>query len=84
VPEYECAVCGYRSSVRQEFVEFNDPVKLPKAVEKAKSKGRNVKPEDVRYLCLKCSQELYQEETRGPRPVRATCPVCGAVVEVWL
>jgi len=81
---YKCAVCGYESSVRQEFVEFNDPVKLPKAVEKARTKGRNVKTEDVKYLCLKCSQELYQEETREPRSVRVVCPSCGAVVEVWL
>ena len=81
---YECAVCGYRSGVRQEFVEFNDPVKLPKAAERAKSKGRVVRPEDAKYLCLRCSQELYQEETRGPRLVRVACPSCGAVVEVWL
>jgi DNA-directed RNA polymerase subunit RPC12/RpoP len=81
---YECAVCGYKSSVRAEFVEFLDPVKLPRVVEKAKGRGRGVKAEDVRYVCLKCSVEMYQEETKPPRAVRIVCPRCGEVVEVWL
>jgi DNA-directed RNA polymerase subunit RPC12/RpoP len=81
---YECTVCGYRSSVRSEFVEFRDPVKLPRVLERARARGRSVGPEDVRYICLKCSVEMYQEETRSPRLVRVVCPRCGEVVEVWL
>jgi DNA-directed RNA polymerase subunit RPC12/RpoP len=82
--EFECAVCGYRSSNRAEFVEFRDPVKLPRVVERARARGRGVGPEDVKYLCLKCSAELYQEETRSPRSIRVVCPRCGEVIEVWL
>jgi predicted RNA-binding Zn-ribbon protein involved in translation (DUF1610 family) len=81
---YQCAICGYSSSVRAEFVEFIDPVKLPRVVERARGRGRSLKTEDVRFVCLRCSVELYQEETRSPRPVRVVCPRCGEVVEVWL
>jgi DNA-directed RNA polymerase subunit RPC12/RpoP len=62
--EYECAICGYKSSNRAEFVEFKDPVKLPKVVDKARGRGRGVKPEDVKYICIKCSVEMYQEERK--------------------
>jgi len=80
---YECAICGRSSSVRSEFVEFMDPVKLPRALERAKGRGRAVKAEDVRYVCVSCSIEMYQEEVRPPRAVRAICPRCGEAVEVW-
>ena len=82
--EYVCAICGYRSSIRAEFVEFKDPVKLPKVVDRARARGRDIKPEDVKYICLKCSVEMYQEETKSPRAVRVVCPRCGEVIEVWL
>lgn len=81
---YECAICGYSSSVRAEFVEFRDPVKLPKVAERAAGRGRKIRAEDVKYICLKCSVEMYQEETKPPRQVRVVCPRCGEVVEVWL
>ena len=81
---YVCAVCGHTSDVRQEFVEFRDPASLGRAVEKARSRGRAISEGDVRYLCLKCSQELYGEGVRGPRSVRVACPRCGEVFEVWL
>ena len=81
---YTCAICGYTSYTSSEFVEFNDPVKLPKVIEKARSRGRTIKSEDVRFICLRCNLELYQEETRSPRPVRVVCPRCGEVIEVWL
>jgi DNA-directed RNA polymerase subunit RPC12/RpoP len=80
---YTCAICGYTSSVRAEFVEFNDPVKLPRVVERARARGRSVRAGDVKYICLRCNTELYQEETRSPRPVRVVCPRCGEVIEVW-
>ena len=82
--EYECAICGYRSSSRAEFVEFNDPVKLPRVVDKAKARGRVVKPVNVKYICIRCSAEMYQEETKPPRAIRVVCPRCGEAVEVWL
>ena len=81
---YECAICGYRSANRAEFVEFRDPVKLPKVVDKARGRGRSVKAEDAKFICLRCSAEMYQEETKPPRLVRVVCPRCGEVVEVWL
>jgi len=81
---YVCAICGYSSDARQEFVEFKDPVNLRRAVEKAKGKGRTIKESDVKYICLNCSLELYSEGTRGPRSIRATCPKCGEVFDVWL
>jgi DNA-directed RNA polymerase subunit RPC12/RpoP len=81
---YTCAICGYTSSFRAEFVEVMDPVKMPRVVERARARGRDVKAEDVRFICLRCSLELYQEETKPPRPVRVVCPRCGEVVEVWL
>jgi DNA-directed RNA polymerase subunit RPC12/RpoP len=81
---YECAVCGYSSGVRTEFVELRDPVKLPRVVERARVRGRNIKAEDVKYICLRCSAEMYQEETKPPRLVRVVCPRCGEVVEAWL
>jgi len=80
---YVCAICGYSSNVRQEFVEFMDPVKIDKVVEKASGRGRSVKKEDVRYICIKCSVELYSEEIKQPRSFRVTCPRCGEVFEVW-
>jgi len=82
--KYTCAVCGYTSDNRPEFVEFRDPVKLDRVVERARGRGRSVRREDVKYVCLRCSVEMYSEETRGPRPVRVTCPRCGEVFEVWL
>jgi DNA-directed RNA polymerase subunit RPC12/RpoP len=81
---YECAICGYRSTNRAEFVEFRDSVKLPRVVEKARGRGRNIGAGDAKYICLKCSVEMYQEETKPPRLVRVVCPRCGEVVEVWL
>ena len=81
---YECTICGYSSNARAEFVEFMDPVKLPKIVDKAKAKGRLVRAENVKYLCVKCSAEMYKEEVSPPRSMRATCPRCGEVVEVWV
>jgi len=81
---YTCAICGYSSSVRAEFVEFEDPVVLPRVVEKARARGRMIRHEDVRFICLRCNLELYREETRSPRPVRVVCPRCGEVIEVWL
>jgi DNA-directed RNA polymerase subunit RPC12/RpoP len=81
---YECAICGYRSSVRAEFVEFLDPVKLPRVVERAKSRRRSVKAEDVKHVCLRCSAEMYQEGAKPPRAVRVACPRCGEAFEVWL
>jgi DNA-directed RNA polymerase subunit RPC12/RpoP len=81
---YECAICGYKSNVRAEFVEFLNPVKLSKVIEKAKTRGRNVRADQVKYICLRCSVELYQEETKSPRSVRVICPRCGEVIEVWL
>jgi predicted RNA-binding Zn-ribbon protein involved in translation (DUF1610 family) len=81
---YTCAVCGYSSSVRADFVEFKDPVKLPRVVERARGRGRRLEPGDVRFICLRCSLELYQEETRSPRLARVVCPRCGEVIEVWL
>jgi predicted RNA-binding Zn-ribbon protein involved in translation (DUF1610 family) len=80
---YTCAICGYTSTSRAEFVEFNDPVKLPRVTERARARGRRLEPGDVRFICLRCNTELYQEEVRSPRPVRVVCPRCGEVVEVW-
>jgi len=79
---YECAVCGYRSWNRAEFVEFMDPIKLPKVIELAKLKRRDI-VEDVKYLCLKCNTELYQEETKSPKAMKVVCPKCGEVIDVW-
>jgi hypothetical protein len=64
---FQCALCGYSSDERTEFVEFLDPVKLPKIIERARSRGRSVRAEEVKYICLKCSVELYQEETKPPK-----------------
>ena len=82
--EYVCAICGYTSTVRAEVVEFKDPVKLPKVLDRARSRGRSIKADDVRYVCLKCSVEMYGEETKQPRSMKVTCLKCGEVVEVWL
>ena len=82
--QYICAICGYSSDNRYEFIEFRDPVKKGKVVEKAKMKGRIIKEQDIEFICYKCSAEMYSEEIRGPRPIRATCPRCGEVFEVWL
>ena len=82
--QYTCAICGYISDNRSEFIEFRDPVKADTVVEKARGRGRSVKKEDVRFICLKCSVELYGEEIKQPRPIRITCPRCGEVIEVWL
>jgi len=79
--EYECAICSYKSNSRSEFVEFKDTVKLKKVIEKAKVKGRSIS--NVEYICLKCSNELYQEEIRQPRSTKVTCPRCGEVIEIW-
>jgi len=81
---YVCAICGYSSNVRQEFVEFMDTVKTDTVVERSRRKGRGVNKEDIKYICIKCSVEMYSEETRGPRSVRVTCPKCGEVIDVWL
>jgi DNA-directed RNA polymerase subunit RPC12/RpoP len=85
---YECAICGYKSWNRAEFVEFIDSVKLPKVVELAKLKGaklkgRDITAENIRYLCLKCNVELYQEETKPPKAMKVVCPKCGEVIDVW-
>jgi DNA-directed RNA polymerase subunit RPC12/RpoP len=80
---YQCAICGYSSSVSSDFIEFEDPVRLPKVIEKARARGRTIQPEDVKFICLRCNLELYQEEVT-PRPVRVVCPRCGEVIEVWL
>ena len=82
--KYECAICGRSSEDRAEFVEFRDPVKLGSVVERAKRRGRVIKEEEVKFVCYKCSTEMYSEETRGPKSVRVTCPRCGEVIEVWL
>jgi predicted RNA-binding Zn-ribbon protein involved in translation (DUF1610 family) len=82
---YECAICGYMSRNRAEFVEFMDLVKLPKVVElaKLKLKGGDITAENIRYLCLKCNVELYQEETKSPKAMKVVCPKCGEVIDVW-
>ena len=77
-------MCGYSSDEKAEFVEFLDPVKLPKVIEKARSRGRSVKAGEVKYICLKCTTELYQEETKPPKSVKVTCPKCGEVIDVWV
>jgi len=77
-------MCGYGSDEKAEFVEFLDPVKLPKVIEKARSRGRVIKDKEVKYICLKCTTELYQEETKPPKSVKVTCPKCGEVIDVWV
>jgi len=81
---YTCAICGYSSDTRAEFVEFQDPVKLKRVVEKARGRGRTIREEEVKYICIKCSVEMYSEETKPPRLIRITCPRCGEVIEAWL
>jgi DNA-directed RNA polymerase subunit RPC12/RpoP len=81
---YVCAICGYQTDVRGEVVEFRDVVKLPKVVEKAQAKGRMIKLDEAIYICSKCSMDLYREEVKQPKSVKATCPRCGEVVELWL
>jgi len=80
---YECAICGYLSENRAEFVEFLDTVKLPKVIEKARSRGRPTRIESVKYLCVRCSVEMYREEINPPRSIRTVCPRCGETVEIW-
>jgi DNA-directed RNA polymerase subunit RPC12/RpoP len=62
VQEYVCAICGYKSGNRAEFVEFNDPIKLPKAIEMARARGRDVSADSVKYVCINCSVRLYEPE----------------------
>jgi DNA-directed RNA polymerase subunit RPC12/RpoP len=81
---YTCAICGYTSTIMSEFVEFMDTTKLQRVVERARARGRWIELGDVRFICLRCNIELYQEEVKQPRPVRVVCPRCGEVVEVWL
>jgi len=81
---YECATCGYKSEYRHEFVEFKDPIKLPKVIDRAKAKGRNIKSKDVKYVCIKCSVEMYQEETKPPKSIKIIAPKSGEEIEVWL
>jgi DNA-directed RNA polymerase subunit RPC12/RpoP len=81
---YQCAICGYTSDASSDFIEFNDPVKLLSVVERARARGRTIQPEDVKFICLRCNMELYQEEAKPLRPVRVVCPRCGEAIEVWL
>jgi DNA-directed RNA polymerase subunit RPC12/RpoP len=60
--EYECAVCGYKSTNRSEFVEMLDPSRVELAVLMARVRGRIVMPEDVKYVCTNCSVRLYESQ----------------------
>jgi DNA-directed RNA polymerase subunit RPC12/RpoP len=59
---YECAICGYKSSSRAEFVEMMDPSRVELAVLLARLRGRIVSPEDVKYVCTNCSVRLYEPQ----------------------
>jgi DNA-directed RNA polymerase subunit RPC12/RpoP len=59
---YECAVCGYRSANRSEFVEMLDPSRVELAVLMARLRGREISPGDVKYVCLDCSARLYEPQ----------------------
>jgi DNA-directed RNA polymerase subunit M/transcription elongation factor TFIIS len=77
---YTCSVCGYSSDCRAEFVELRDPV----GVKKLNEKGKRVKQiVEGDFICIKCSLELYSPSGQ-PRSIRAVCPKCGEVIELWL
>jgi len=81
-PSYTCVVCGYTSDSRAEFVELRDPI----GVKKLNERGKKVKQTPVAegdFICSKCSLELYSPSGQT-RSIRAVCPKCGEVFEVWL
>jgi len=59
---YECAVCGYKSTNRAEFVEMLDPSRVELIVLMAGLRGRAASPEDVKYVCTNCSVRLYEPQ----------------------
>jgi len=77
LPDYTCSICGYSSDYRAEFVELRDPI----AIKKLREKGKKIA--DGELICNKCSLELYRPSGQ-PRSIRAVCPRCGEVVELWL
>jgi len=81
-PSYICAVCGYTSDSRAEFVELRDPV----GVKRLNEMGKRVKQTPIAkgdFICNKCSLELYRPAGQ-PRSIRVVCPKCGEAFEVWL
>lgn len=60
--EYECAICGYKSSSRAEFVEMMDPSRVELVVLMARVRGRNISTGDVKYVCTNCSVRLYEPQ----------------------
>lgn len=81
-PSYICAVCGYTSDSRAEFVELRDPV----GVKRLNERGKRVKQTPIAegdFICNKCSLELYRPAGQ-PRSIRVVCPKCGEAFEVWL
>jgi len=61
--EYECAICGYKSYNRAEFVEMMDPAKTNLIIMLAKLRGRNISAEEIKYICTNCSVMLYEPQT---------------------
>jgi DNA-directed RNA polymerase subunit RPC12/RpoP len=61
--EYECAICGYKSSNRAEFIEMMDPAKTDLIIMMARLRGRNTSTEDIKYVCTNCSVKLYEPKT---------------------
>jgi DNA-directed RNA polymerase subunit RPC12/RpoP len=61
--EYECAICGYKSDNRAEFIEMMDPAKTDLIIMLARLRGRNVSEENIKYICTNCSVKLYEPQT---------------------
>jgi len=61
--EYECAICGYKSSNRAEFIEIMDPAKTDLIIITARLRGRIISAEDIKYICTNCSVKLYEPQT---------------------